>query len=46
VEVEYRISDLFLIRTEVIKYSKELLPGESMRSGDEINLDVKIRWEF
>ncbi|MGM0484965.1 MAG: translocation/assembly module TamB domain-containing protein, partial [Candidatus Krumholzibacteriota bacterium] len=46
VEVEYRISDLFLIRTELIKYSQELLPGESMRSGDEINVDVKIRWEF
>ena len=46
VEVEYRISDLFLIRTQLIKYSQELLPGESMRSGDEINVDVKIRWEF
>lgn len=46
IEVEYRISDLFLIRSEIIKHSDKILPGKSLRSSDEINIDVKLRWEF
>jgi len=46
IEVEYRISNLFLIRSEIIKYSEKLLQGKSPRSTDEINIDIKLRWEF
>ncbi len=45
-EVEYRLSRLFQIRSEVIMYSEKLIQGGSRRSGDEYNVDLKIRWEF
>ncbi|RPJ55137.1 MAG: hypothetical protein EHM12_12815, partial [Dehalococcoidia bacterium] len=45
-EVEYRISRLFQIRSEVIMYSEKLIQGGSRRSGDEYNVDLKLRWEF
>ena len=46
IEVEYRISRLFLIRTQMIKYSDAAMQGESSRSTDEYNVDLKLRWEF
>ena len=46
VEVEYRISRLFLLRTQLIKYSSSGIQGESSRSTDEYNVDLKLRWEF
>ncbi len=46
IEVEYRISDLFVLRSEIIKYSEKVLQGKSPQSGDEINVDIKLRWEF
>lgn len=46
IEVEYRISRLFLIRSEIIRYSEKVLQGKSTHSADEINVDVKLRWEF
>lgn len=46
IEVEYRISNLFLIRSQIIKYSEKVLEGTSQGSTDEINLDIKLRWEF
>jgi autotransporter translocation and assembly factor TamB len=46
IEVEYRISRLFLLRSEIIRYSEKVLQGKSGRSSDEINLDFKLRWEF
>jgi hypothetical protein len=46
IEVEYRISNLFLIRSQIIKYSEKVIEGKSQRSTDEINLDIKLRWEF
>jgi len=46
IEVEYRISNLFLIRSQIIKYSEKVLEGTSQGSTDEINVDIKLRWEF
>lgn len=46
IEVEYRISDLFLLRSEIIRHSEKTLQGKSRRSTDEINVDIKLRWEF
>ncbi len=46
IEVEYRISRLFLIRSQFIRLSEEVLRGKSRSSTDEINLDIKIRLEF
>jgi len=45
-EVEYRLSRLFQIRSEVIMYSEKLIQGGSRRSSDEYNVDLKLRWEF
>ncbi|MCD6380637.1 translocation/assembly module TamB domain-containing protein, partial [bacterium] len=44
-EVEYRISSLFLIRSEYM-HSDRVFLGESRRNSDEVNFDVKMRWEF
>jgi hypothetical protein len=44
-EIEYRISDLFLIRSEYMHSDKVFL-GENRKNSDEINFDVKMRWEF
>jgi hypothetical protein len=46
IEVEYRISDLFLLRSEIIRYYDKAIQGNSPRSSDEINVDLKVRWEF
>jgi hypothetical protein len=46
IEVEYRISDLFLLRSEIIRHSERVLQAKSRRSTDEINVDIKLRWEF
>ena len=46
IEVEYRISNLFLIRSEVIRYFEKAIQGNSPRTSDEINVDLKLRWEF
>jgi translocation and assembly module TamB len=46
IDVEYRISRLFLLRTQMIKYSEATMQGESSRSTDEYNVDLKLRWEF
>ena len=46
IEVEYRISRRVLIRSEIIRHSEKALPGQSRRSSDEVNLDIKLRWEF
>ncbi|MBN1885730.1 MAG: translocation/assembly module TamB domain-containing protein [Candidatus Krumholzibacteriota bacterium] len=46
IEVEYRISKRILLRSEIIRHSEKVLPGQSRRSSDEVNLDIKLRWEF
>ncbi len=45
-EVEYRLSDLILLRSQLIRYSEQVLSGKSSNTSDEINVDVKLRWEF
>jgi hypothetical protein len=46
IEVEYRLSRLFLLRTQLIKHSETAIQGESSRTTDEYNVDLKLRWEF
>ena len=46
IEVEYRISNLFILRSQLIRYSETAIPGNSPRSSDEINVNLKLRWEF
>ena len=45
-EVEYRLSDYILLRSQLIRYSEQALPGKSSSMSDEINFDVKFRWEY
>ena len=46
IEVEYRINRLLLLRSELIKYSERVLQGNNIRSSDEFNVDLKLRWEY
>jgi hypothetical protein len=46
IEVEYRISNLFLIRSEVLRYSEKAIQGNVPRTTEEINVDLKLRWEY
>jgi hypothetical protein len=46
IEVEYRISRLLLLKSELITYSERVLQGKSRRSTDEYNVDLQLRWEF
>ncbi len=46
IEVEYRISNLFVIRSEVIRNYEKAIQGNSPKTSDEINVDLKLRWEF
>jgi len=46
IDAEYRISRLFLIRSEIIRYSEKVFQGKSRESTDEINLDFRFRLEF
>lgn len=46
VEVEYRISNMFLIRSQIIRHSNRRYFGAVRQTADEYNLDVKFRWEY
>jgi hypothetical protein len=46
IEVEYRINRWVLLRSELIKYSENVIQGNSIRTSDEFNVDLKLRWEF
>ncbi len=47
VEIEYRISNLFLLRSEIIKHhGPKGISGSSRRTTDEINFDLKFRIEY
>ena len=46
VEVEYRISNMFLIRSQIIRHSNRRYFGSVRQTADEYNLDVKFRWEY
>ncbi len=46
VEVEYRLSNMFLIRSEIIRHSGRKYVGSNRSNRDEFNVDIKIRWEF
>jgi hypothetical protein len=46
IDVEYRISNLFLLRSEMIRYSEKTIQGNSPQTSDEISVDLKFRWEF
>ncbi len=46
VDIEYRISNLVIIRSEIIRHSEKLFLGQKRQASDEINLDVKFRFEY
>ena len=46
INVEYRVSRLILLRSEIIRHSRRGLQGQSRQTSDEINLDIKFRWEY
>jgi hypothetical protein len=46
IEVEYRISDLFVLRSQIIRYSDKAIQRNSQKSSDEIKVDLKLRWEY
>jgi hypothetical protein len=46
VEVEYRLSNMFLVRSELIRHSRRSYVGANGQTLDEFNLDITLRWEF
>jgi hypothetical protein len=46
VQVEYRLSNLFLLRSEFIRNSRRRWSSENAQYTDEFNFDVKFRWEY
>ena len=46
VDIEYRISNMFLLRSEIIRHSSRGIPGKSRQATDEINVDIKFRFEY
>jgi hypothetical protein len=45
-DVEYRLSNMLLLRSEIIRYSQKGIQGSSRRTTDEINFDIKFRYEY
>jgi translocation and assembly module TamB len=46
VEVEYRLSNWFIIRSEMIRHAQRNYVGSNRQTLDEFNLDFRLRWEF
>jgi autotransporter translocation and assembly factor TamB len=46
IDVEYRLSNLLLLRSEIIQNSEKGIQGASRQTADEINFDLKFRWEY
>jgi hypothetical protein len=46
VDIEYRISNMFLLRSEIIRSSSRGIRGQSRQAADEINFDIKFRFEY
>lgn len=46
VDIEYRLSNILLLRSEIIQHSQRGILGKSRQTTDEINFDIKLRWEY
>lgn len=46
VEVEYRLSNMILIRSELVRHARRSYVGANRQTLDEFNIDVRLRWEF
>jgi hypothetical protein len=46
IDIEYRLSNVLLLRSEIIQRSQKGLPGNSRQATDEINFDLKFHWEY
>jgi len=46
IDVEFRLSNMLLLRSEIIQYSQKGLEGTSRQATEEINFDLKFRWEY
>ena len=45
-EVEYRVSNLVLLRSEFLQHSSGLTGSSRRQTTDEVNFDIKFRWEY
>ncbi|UCG52958.1 MAG: translocation/assembly module TamB domain-containing protein, partial [Candidatus Latescibacterota bacterium] len=46
IDIEYRLSNMLLLRSEIIRHSQKGLYGKSRQTTDEINFDIKFRFEY
>lgn len=46
VDIEYRIGTMLILRSEIIRHSGRQLLGKSSQAADEINFDIKLRFEY
>lgn len=46
VDIEYRIGTIVILRSEIIRHSGRQLRGNSAQATDEINFDIRLRFEY
>jgi hypothetical protein len=46
VDIEYRLSNMLIIRSEIIRHTDKLYLDQRSQVTDEINLDIKFRFEY
>ncbi|MBI4721197.1 MAG: translocation/assembly module TamB domain-containing protein [Chitinivibrionia bacterium] len=46
IDIEYRIGTMVILRSEIIRHSGMQLLGKSAQATDEINFDIKLRFEY
>ncbi len=46
VDIEYRLGNMLILRSQIIRHSGNRLLGKSSQATDEINFDIKLRFEY
>jgi hypothetical protein len=46
IDIEYRIGTMVVLRSEIIRHSDVGLIGKSSQATDEVNFDIKLRFEY
>lgn len=46
VQIEYRVSNIMLLRSEILRNSSGISGSSRRQSTDEINFDIRFRWEY
>ncbi len=45
-DIEYRVGNMLILRSQIIRHSGRRLLGKSSQAANEINFDIKLRFEY